>query len=260
MRRNNHLSRIKKIAGLYGRLANTLELTNPGSRLSIGGATNTVILGGETVASVLKANKHLLRIPKNRFMTDSVVVDLIFPDTTTSKTNNSATYLSWRYRMNSVYDPDPLVLSGSVPGHTAWSAFFSNYRVLKFGYDIDFVNMEGFPVDVVAAPSLTDLGANYVTTNELFGNPHAAVSAMGSAGGMDRTNLKGSIDLGAFQGSTTWYLGNDAYASVTNTNPTQLLYMNFGGITASSFTALGVDYRVTLKYTVLYNTRRILLN
>jgi hypothetical protein len=221
----------------------------------------TAIETGKTVTLVRRNLKRLLRIPRNVFMTENVIVDFTFPDTTLTRVNAGFTYLSWRYRMNSIYDPDPALGSGSVPGYSAWSTFFNNYRVLSASYSIDISNLETSPVDVFVCPTILDLGLNYPSANELFGNPHCAQSLISAKGGADRTRLKGFIDLGNFVGNTSQYIGDDGYGGSFGANPGVTLFLNIGGISAATFTALnGLDYRFTLTMTTLLYGRKIVIN
>lgn len=211
---------------------------------------------GETVAEIMLQCQPL-RIPRNRFMTESVIVDLTYPDVVFNRNNIGAALLSWRYRMNSVWDPDPGVSSGAVPGHVEWTSFFSLYRVLEMSYTIDLANMEGSPVDVVIFPSQDDLGLNYAGLIESFGNPYANQGMVSSKGGMDKIRLNGRVDIGKFYGLVPQYIGNDAYGASTGGNPSAFLYINIGGVSATNFTTgNGLDVRVTLKFTTFYHKRK----
>lgn len=233
----------------------TRRYRNAGNSMPV--PKQTALVKGKTVQNVMESNRDVIRIPRLRFMTDWVIVDLTYPDTTFTRNNAGFTYMGWRYRMNSIYDPDPLLGSGSIPGYTAWSAFFNNYRVLQLSYSIDIANLEPSPVDVYVYPSYTDLGSNPITSNEIFGNPHAAQGMIGSKGGMDKTRLKGVIDLGDFTGNTYQYLGNDGYGASFGSNPGNIAFLNVGGVAAATFTTnLGVDTRVTLVYTTLLSGRK----
>jgi hypothetical protein len=194
-------------------------------------------------------------------MPDSVLVDLVYPDTTLTHTNNAFTYLSWRYRANSVYDPDPTIGSGSVPGYSFWATGYNSYRVISLGYSIDLSNLETSPVDVVACPSVADLGANYTAMNELFGNPYASQALLSAKGGMDRARLTGAIDLGQFWGNSGQYLNDDGFGGSVGGNPSVSLFLNVGGVSAAAFTTgNGLDYRITLTYTTLWYGRKILVS
>ncbi len=228
----------------------------PRGRL-IDGPKQTTIQKGKTKEEAQKLG-NVICIPRNMFAPDSIIVDMTYPDTVYQKNNVGSAYLSWRYRMNSVYDPDPTIGSGSVPGYTYYATAYGSYRVLDFGYNITLSNLEGSPVDVVCCPSTTDLGANYSFTNELFGNPHATVGLLSAKNGMDRCTLKGFIDLGKYYGNVTQYLGADSFGSGIGNNPSVVLHLNVGGVSSALFTTNnGLDYRVTLTYTVLWTQRKI---
>jgi hypothetical protein len=222
---------------------------------------NRSMLVGRTVRLLLKNTQGVVKIPLLRFSPDSFLVRLTYPDTTLTRTNTTFNFLSWRYRMNSVWDPDPGLGSGSVPGHSFYSSGYSAYRVLAIGYSVDLSNLEGSPVDVVIAPSLTDLGMNYASMNELFGNPYASQSLVSAKGGQDRTRLKGYIDLGQFWGNSNDLLGDANFGSPVGGNPAQTLYLNVGGVSASQFTVgNGLDYRFTMTFDTLYYQRKILIS
>ena len=139
-----------------------------GRRNLINVPKQTVIEPGGTVSRVTRLHKDLLRIPKLHFMTEAVVVDFTFRDAVMTHTNNGVSYVSWTYAINDLEDVTP---SGNeaIPGVTAWSTFFGKYKVLKTTYSIDIGNMEDGPCQVVAWPSLTDLGVNSSTVTQAFG-------------------------------------------------------------------------------------------
>jgi hypothetical protein len=204
-------------------------------------------------------NKGYMQIPKPLYAPRSLVVTLPYLDATAPNRNNAGIgFLSWRYRINSAYDPDPLVLSGAIPGFTEWAAFYQSYRVLKIDYDITVANKEAFPIEVVVAPSNTDLGANYLNTYALSSYPGNKSTLIGPTTGIDHVNLKGSIDPGRLFGQVNSYLGNDNYASGTGSNPLALLYINIGALAPAAFVN-GVYSRVILKYTISFFTLRTLI-
>ncbi len=212
---------------------------------------------GETVRELIKQTQpHMM--PRNMFCPEAVVVDLTYPDVVFNRNNSGAPILSWRYRMNSVFDPDPGVSSGAVPGHLEWSSMYQVYRVMEMSYTIDICNLEPSPVDTICVPTLDDVGLNYASLIELFGNPYANQGMVSAKTGMDRIRLQGSIDLGKFYGLVSQYLGNDNFGSAVTGNPSVFFYLNVGGVNAVNFTASnGLDVRVTLKYRVHYHKRRV---
>ncbi len=212
------------------------------------------ILTGLTEIEVRKVFQPKI-LPRLRYVPESVLVDLVFPDVTYNRNNVGSSFLSWRYRANSIYDPDPALGTGSVPGYTFWSGAYNNYLVIGLGYDIQVSNMESSPVDIVSWPSNNDLGLNYAGVSEMFGNPQASVNQIASKGGMDRAHLTGYIDLGKFSGNPTQYIAN--YFGLFGSNPASMPYFNIGGNCATAFTASnGLDIRVCLTYRVLMYNRK----
>jgi len=220
---------------------------------------NTSYLSGRTLRLLKQNTQGVVKIPLLRFSPDSILTRLTYPDITLARTNNGFPYLSWRYRMNSVWDPDPALGSGSVPGHSFYTAGYDAYRVLGAGYSVDLSNLETNPVTCIVCPSLTDLGLNYTAVLELAGNPYCSQQLLSAKGGQDRTRFKGYIDLGQFWGNSTDLLGDANFGSPVGSNPAQLLYLNVGGASSLAFsTAAGLDYRFTMTYDVLYYRRKIL--
>jgi len=200
---------------------------------------------------------NVVTMPRLMFAPETVVVDLVYPDVAYSRNNVSSTFLSWRYRANSIYDPDPALGSGSVPGYTFWASGYNAYVVLGLGYDISISNMEGSAVDVVAWPTVTDVGLNYAGTGEMFGNPHASQNTVSAKGGMDRCRLRGTVDLGKFYGNPTQYISS--FGGTFGANPVPI-YFNVGGVSPGAFTSgNGLDVRVTLTYRVAIFSRKFLV-
>jgi len=158
---------------------------------------------------------------------DAVLVDLYYQDGTETRNNAGGLVLSWRYRNNSVYDPDPLLGTGSISGFVEWAAFYDRYRVIEFSYDLDIVNMETFPVVVSAAPTLLDVGANYASTIDFPAFPYGSKRVLGTSAGQGRSRLSGQLNLAMFEGSPAYYT-DSAFSSVITGNPTNVRYMNFG--------------------------------
>jgi hypothetical protein len=230
-------------------------------RAIINAPRNTSVLTGRTEKLARRQVRGIVRIPRLMFTPEAILVDLTYPDVTYTKNNVGSPFLSWRYRMNSVFDPDPALGSGSVPGYTYYSGGYGSYRVLTLGYSIDLSNLEASPLDIVAVPSNTDLGLNYAAVNELFGNPYASQALISAKGGMDRARLKGSIDIGEFWGNPGQYLNDDSFGGTVGANPGTLLFLNVGANSATNFTASnGVDFRVSLTYTVLWYKRLIVIS
>jgi len=183
-------------------------------------------------------------------MPDSVLVHLVYQDDQEIRQNVPGTTGSWRYRMNSVYDPDPLLGTGALSGFTEWAAMFGKYRVEEFRYNIRIANLELFPQMVIVAPSITDLGANFSRITQMPEVPGGKSSLVSGMGGQDKCFFKGKINLTNFLGSRTLLL-SDNYASNTNTNPNNQLYFNVGFSTGGATSTKGLFCSTRLFYTVV---------
>jgi len=214
---------------------------------------NSTVCSGNTENVYKRQTRGVVRIPRLRMSPNAVVVDLTYPDTVYNRNNVGFSYLSWRYRLGSVYDPDPLVGTGGIPGYTNWATMFNQYKVLKTSFSVDICNLEKTPVDSFVCPTVNDMGANIPSSNEMLGNPYCSQSSISATGGMDRTRLTGSIDLGSFFGNTTQYLGDRDYGASVGSNPNQQMVLNIGATSAALFVVnAGLDVRVTITYTVAF--------
>jgi len=198
------------------------------------------------------ADGELLILYKNP-APDGVVVDLSYSDSVQTRNNAGAMVMSWRYRLNSAYDPDPLLGTGAIPGFTEWAAMYDRYRILNFSYDVQFCNMETFPLQIVACPTLIDVGANYASAIDLPAFPFGTKSIISTTGGQDRTRLSGQLDLELFEGSPTYFTDTN-YSSVINTNPVNTRFMNFGYI-SDAVLVHGVFVSVKLSFRTLFYQR-----
>jgi hypothetical protein len=197
-----------------------------------------------TIGSVLKC-----RMP----IADSTIVPLMYQDTSLVKNNVGGLVCSWRYRMNSVYDPDPLLGSGSVSSYNEWAAFYTHYRVLAFKYDITVANNETFAVIIVCAPTATDVGANYSGTIQLSEVPYGKKNMLSAKTGSDRCHIAGEIQLNKFEGIRgTEY--DQSYASTIATNPSNIRFFNIG-YAGGSICANGVVVSIKLTYLTEFYAR-----
>jgi hypothetical protein len=184
---------------------------------------------------------------------DSVLVSLYYQDTQVVRNNAGFFFTSWRYKMNSAFDPDPLIGSGSLSGFNEWATMYTTYRVIGFSYQISIANMDSFPYLVVICPSLTDVGSNYANTDQLSEFPYGRKSLISAKGGMDKCSLNGLVNLPALEGSATYYQSNE-FASLISTNPSTIRYFNIGA-SAPVVMVNGVFISVRLKYEVLFYRR-----
>jgi hypothetical protein len=184
---------------------------------------------------------------------DTLRVRLKYFDPTMTRNNAGLTYLSWRYRMNSVYDPDPSVASGAISGFNEWAAIYSTYRVLSIRYQVRIANNETFPLQIAVAPTLTDIGINSPLSIDLSEIKYAKYTMMAAKGGLDSIYLEGIIRMDKLFGAS--YLYDPTFNSAVTTNPATILYLNVGS-TAPSPLINGVTPSVRISYDVLFYRRQ----
>jgi hypothetical protein len=211
-----------------------------------------------SIEATIEHIRKVERIPKNYLVSDAIIVDLIYFDSTYTRVNPGSAYMSYRMRMNSIYDPDPALGTGAIPGYTEWANFFNSYRVLKFKYDLEVSNQEAFPQDVLVCPSRSDLGVNYVNIYDFLGNPRGKSHTISSTGGQDRCRFLDEIDLGQYYGNPSQYLGDDGFGGSAGGNPAVMLFFNIATLsTANQTAAKGIFTKGKYTFTVLMHGRSI---
>jgi len=193
---------------------------------------------------------------------DSMIVDLVYDDATINRSNVGNKFIYWRIRMNSVYDPDPLLLTGNVSGFVEWSALYRRYLVLAFKAEVTMVNEETFPIAINAAPSDIDLTTIIIspTTAVDLGEVPLSIPTkiMSSKGGQDKIKLTSYVDLAKFTGQKRAYKDSLTYSALVNGNPSTLLYWNYGAFTDTNLVN-GIFQNAKYTFTVLFTERQSLL-
>lgn len=136
-------------------------------------------------------------------------------------------YWSKEYQMNSAYDVDPLVGGGTCLGFNEWASMYTRYRVLRFNYEVEFVNQSSSTLIVSVCPTKTSYGSNYSHCIDFSEAPYGQSRMLSPKGGMDRAVLRGSIDLVKFSGYHG-YLFDDVSSGLVTGNPSQLYYLQIG--------------------------------
>ena len=70
----------------------------------------------------------------------------MYRDNSYTRNNPGNNFLVYSLRINDLYDPDPLVLSGSISGFKEMMQFYQYYRVKFFSAAIQLFNNEAFPL------------------------------------------------------------------------------------------------------------------
>jgi hypothetical protein len=194
-----------------------------------------------------------MRVPQS--FPDNVVTTLVYQDTILNRNNVGGLVCSWRYRLNSVFDPDPLLGSGAISGFAEWAGIYTHYRVLSYTYDFSVANNETFPLMVVAAPTLPDIGSNTSNLDQLPEVPYGRKSLLSAKGGQDRTRIRGHISIAKLEGSME-PLTDSSFSSQVTTNPVMLRFMNFGFTGGSVPLVNGVLVSVRMKFRTQFFARQ----
>ena len=193
--------------------------------------------------------KDQIIVPRRfRAFPPSMVTTLTFMSTLHSPLNNAGlTYASFRLRPSSAFDVDPTIGGTSMPGFNEIAGAYGRYRMIRFRTSVTAVNLETFPVNLIAFPSNFDLGNNYSLVQSMFGNTFASYRYLSPQGGLDRATIL-----------TRWYtaaeiLGTDAplvdtdFSATVATSPVNNTYMNYGIWTGNASNLVsGIGLQVTL--------------
>jgi len=186
---------------------------------------------------------------------------LNYVDSTLVRNNAGSNYLVFYMRLNSAYDPDPLLLSGSLSGFSEWAAFYQYYRVEKVQISWGVVNKEAFPVKVgfLATAAPVPISGQLAAINTLENGEAQGPATVSQAGGQDRAMLIRTYDLAKIWGNTAQYRADDNWGAVTNTNPGFLVQGAFVAYASNNFVN-GLDSDLRLRFQVKFYARKQLLS
>lgn len=185
-------------------------------------------------------------------MPPRLVRQLRYVDSAYVRNNPGNNFLVYSFRINDLYDPDPLILSGSVSGFKEIMQFYEYYRVTATSVLAHLTNNETFALlygGVFSQTNLTGVIASRddaVNALESTYSSHARILA--AKGGMDRGTLNMKIRPQTILGDARQYNAEGNYAGVGLATPTIPLWFNF--IVASpTGTALANGYTTTTTIT-----------
>jgi len=166
----------------------------------------------------------------------SMRVELPWTDENLVKSGGAA-FVKWRYRMNSVFDPDPIIGGRSAYNFNIWAALYRRYRVIQFVIESVVTNNETFPVIVNAAPSDADIDAAIVSVSTALSVgelPHAIKPQMlSNVGGLDRCTFRTVINLPTYMGNRGSYMDDVTFAAIVNANPAFPIFYNITVVSGS---------------------------
>jgi len=222
---------------------------------------DAILLGGARRRNRGRNKKNVRRRPvlrnaqnKNLITTPSKIVLLCYNDGITNRNSAGGAFFAFRYRLNSLWDPDPLLSTGGISGFAQWGNFYRRYCVMTVLLEVELVNNESFPVHFVFCTSDIDIAtsistrASAVDTGEL---PFATKPIiMAGNSGMNRHKFRRLLNLPVVSGNRSAYFNSLDYSALNNTNPAIILYGNFIFYADSFFTASGgisISSKMTFK-------------
>ena len=179
---------------------------------------------------------------------------LRYCDSTYVRNNPGGNFLVYSFRINDLYDPDPIILSGSVSGFKELMQFYSYYRVLSVNIGVHITNNETFSIMYGGVFSQTNLtgviSSRDDAINALESTLSSRVRVLSAKGGMDRGFLNMKISPATILGDRRQYFAESNYSGAGLATPTVPLWFNM--IVASpTGTALANGY--TNSTTITFN-------
>lgn len=157
---------------------------------------------------------------------------LTYLDASPFRNAPGASFLVYSMRINDLYDPDPLILTGSISNFKEMMSFYSYYRVLDSSIRWSISNLEAFPLACGIVFSQTNLVGtlpNLAACQNAFENDFATpIRILSAKGGMDKTdfNLK-PLSISKLLGVGAQYRADVAYAGAGLATPSIPLWANF---------------------------------
>lgn len=196
-------------------------------------------------------NKLVILNEAGRFTPDRLKVKLIFQDPTLYRTaTGSSQAMNWGYR-SSAYDPDPLLLTGAVPGFAELANLYQQYCVHAMNVDLKLSNQNTEAVIAVCWPSNTLQNNNSLTKDDIqeySGNVLAKSTMIGGASGYSVGSLNTVVSGKQLIGNR--FKTDLDFSSIVNTSPVQMYYLNVGVINCVANFTYGVAVQARLTYEV----------
>jgi hypothetical protein len=173
-----------------------------------------------------KAGTTITHANERRYIADTTRWIGEYVDLST-RNNVGANALSWRYRGNSAYDPDPALFSGSLSGYSEFASLYTRYLCDTLNYEISFKNNENFEVTCSVFYSAYDLGINIPRPVELSNmEQYSKMCVLNPVGDpKSESKLSGLLSGKKVIGHNYIY-SDETYASAVTTNPSKLWFLN----------------------------------
>jgi hypothetical protein len=168
----------------------------------------------------------------NDIMPYKKVSTLTYLDASPVRNSPGTSFLVYSMRINDLYDPDPLILSGSISNFKEMMSFYSYYRVLTTAIRWSVSNLETFPIAagiVFSQTNLTGTLPNLAACQNAFENDFATpIRILSAKGGMDKIDINlPPQSISRLLGIGTQYRSDIAYAGAGLATPSIPLWANF---------------------------------
>lgn len=167
----------------------------------------------------------------NDIMPSHVIKTLNYIDSAYVRNNPGNNYLVYSFRINDLFDPDPLILSGSVSGFKELMQFYNYYRVLNVSVSFKIFNNENFALlygAVFSQSNLTGTIANRDDAINALENDYSTRARILSAkGGLDHEDIHFTMSPGQILGNDKQYKADIQYTGQGLATPTIPLWLNF---------------------------------
>lgn len=182
---------------------------------------------------------------------DTYIANFTFTDTALVWSAGGFFGLSFRFRANACFDPDPVVGGNSVVGWTEMTELYDRYKVLSVHYEWSVANRNTDSMLVGFLPTATDVGT-YTTSSQVslaLGQPRARSKVLSvSTAGLSNITVSGTLSMEDIFG-TKEYRYDDVYSAEMTANPSRIGMLNF--LVASPVL---LNYGVTTYLKVTYHT------
>ena len=164
-------------------------------------------------------------------MPPSIKRNLNYIDSAYVRNNPGNNFLVYSLRVNDLYDPDPLILSGSVSGFKELMQFYLYYRVLTTTIHFDITNNEAFSLMYGIVLSQQNLTGTITNRDDAINSLENDFSTRGrilaAKGGIDRDNLRLTFNIWDLLGNKAQYMAENGYIGNGLATPSIPLWANF---------------------------------
>jgi len=164
-------------------------------------------------------------------MPQRVVKTLNYIDAAYVRNNPGNNFLVYSFRINDLFDPDPLILSGSISGFKELMQFYAYYRVLSINVNFKIFNNENFAIlygAVFAQTNLTiALGTRDDAINALENDFSTRARLLSAKGGIDHEDSSFGLNLSTLLGDKRQYMAEQGYSGIGLASPAIPLWLNF---------------------------------